>query len=480
LLVATLVGCGGSGGPASDGAPAAGGPGRLTLRIAREDGPLGVRVTGPGEVSFSVSSSTQTVVVFVEDLQSGDPIITPVSVQLENVFQQTVTIDQVPAGTWLLRLELFDSQNALVATGQTQVTVQAGQVASATVTLTPTSSPSPSPSPSPTSNLFLFTANSSAGTLGRYSVDSASGSLTELLPSTSVAPASQPRFMATSSNQFLFVAYNSGHMDAYSIDSSGGLTRAPGMPVVASTPSGGLAVHPQFNKVYVGVQGDLEIFDFDPTTGALSNPSTFVISSSDVVRGLAVAPGVSHLFLVTGGGDVASVFLDPTGQPTGSPLFQATVGSTGLDLKLFETGGGGFIYVSTAADQIVRFTFDSSGLIQSQASFSTTGALPFGLCLHPANTALYAAESSGAEVEGFSINPTTGDLTSSGTQSTSPTNPIACAVDPTGSFLYALGSASSGSGLIHGFSTASTGALTPLGTTPHDGTGAAALVVIQK
>ena len=229
----------------------------------------------------------------------------------------------------------------------------------------------------------------------------------------------------------------------------------------------GLAIDPSEEFVYfsggIGSPGKLCGFKRDPVTGAFAAiPGTPADVGSNP-RAVAIDPSARFLYVagnVSGAtGNLYAFAIDRTTGTTaplpGSPF--ATRGS--IPNAVVIDRAGRFAYVSQGTSVL-------DGSLAVLAIDAATGALshipgsPFpsearALALSPDGRFLFAG---GSSLETYALNATTGVPTRIGTRAG---YYYGVAVDPTGRFLFAP---SDIDGLLHGFSIAANGALTPAGT----------------
>jgi 6-phosphogluconolactonase (cycloisomerase 2 family) len=281
-------------------------------------------------------------------------------------------------------------------------------------------------SPPPPPKEILYAAGYGQAVL-EYNIDMGTGAPTLI---TSAAGSSSSGIAITPSNTFLYAsnAKDPG-VNAFSI-SSGGLTLLSGSPFL-------LPSYPAFNEV--------DSLAMDPAGKFLYTPD----ASSSQIIGFSISTSSGALTPLPG-----SPF------PAGMPPLEVAIDPSGK--FLYESGGG-----------VSGFTIDSSTgalTLIPGSPFSTLGYGEVdGLAFHPSGKFLYAAAFSTNKIAAYSINTTTGVLTAvpgsvfSLSNSNAPL-PYSLTVDPTGKFLYALGSAD---GKVYGFTIdANTGALTAINGSP--------------
>jgi 6-phosphogluconolactonase (cycloisomerase 2 family) len=277
------------------------------------------------------------------------------------------------------------------------------------------------------SKKFIYVANSSANSVGGYSIDGPTRILTPIgtaLPPTPVG--TLPISLAiNSSGQFLY-ALNQGSSDisGLSLDSARGLMTpisASTFPT-AATPTA-MAISPNAGFLYVS----------NATTIA-----TFAIAAN----GLLTASGAP--VLAPAGSSLASITIDPKGT---------------------------FLYASDAAhNSILSYSIAASGVLTAVAgSPFATGTQPAGIAIDSTDTFLFVANQGSNNVSAFKINagvltPVAGSPFATGSSIFNGLAPVFPVVDATNKFLYV---GSSGSPDVAMFSINSTsGALAPITNSP--------------
>jgi 6-phosphogluconolactonase len=294
--------------------------------------------------------------------------------------------------------------------------------------------------PPPPPAEFLY-ATSYEGIL-EFSVDSSSGALGS--QSLSNFFASTYGIAATPSASFLYASNgNLGTIAGFSISKSGDLSEVSGSPFLFTTNSS-FSVYPPVDNLAMHPSGK---FLYAPDI------------SQNKVAGFAIDGATGNLTAVPG-----SPF------PAGSLPLQAAI-----------VPSGAFLYTSNYGDNTISgFTINSSSGSLTQiggSPFPVPGELPDGLVVHPSGKFLYAVVplvggiGMGENgVASFTMDQTSGTLTpvqgSPVTFGTEFPGPFSIAQDPSGKYLYVLGSSD---GKIYEFSIdAGTGALTPLAGSPYN------------
>jgi 6-phosphogluconolactonase (cycloisomerase 2 family) len=229
------------------------------------------------------------------------------------------------------------------------------------------------------SGRFLYVPSYLSFQILAYSIDSASGVLTQI-PGSPFPAGREPFSAATDvTGRFLYVSNQGGGLSAYTIDAvSGALTEIAGSPFPAGPEPSGVAVHPSGRFVYVSNQTTDTTFEFsiDPVTGGLAQIG-------------ATAPIM---------GAVVSITVEPSGK---------------------------FAYATDG----LAYTIDSATGVLTQIASPPfpLGPIPFSIAAEPSDKFVYVADQSGG-VWAFSIDPSTGVLASvTGSPFAAGTTPISVA-----------------------------------------------------
>ncbi len=274
----------------------------------------------------------------------------------------------------------------------------------------------------------------------------------------------------------------------YTVDSVTGQLRNNGYSGVGGTPQA-VAVDPTGKFVYVAVGGTNVVsyyliesegrLSFQQNLAAGTNPYAVTVDplgrflyvanfGSNDVSAYAITPSNGWLTpagTVGTGSQPLSVTVDPTGQfayvsCNDSTLYAYSIhGTTGALTALagnpFSTPGasngrsvtvdpyGKFVYVANASGSVSAYALNpASGVLSGVAgSPFLAGAFPISVAVEPSGRYVYVANLSSNNVSAFTINATTGALTSLGAVAAG-TSPQSLIVDPTGSFVQVANSGS--------------------------------------
>jgi 6-phosphogluconolactonase len=249
-----------------------------------------------------------------------------------------------------------------------------------------------------------------------------------------------------------------GGIDGFSIGASGALSSISGSPF--PMPSGwapsqvdNLAIDPAGKFLYSPDSASNEIvgFTINGTTGALAPLSGSPFPAGASPEQVVITPSGNFLYASDGNdpqGGISAYSIDSTtGALTsiaGSPFPTAAGG--GPDCLVVDSTGKFLFAALPFLNGIAAFTIDSgTGVLTAVAgspfSPSLGGAFPimYSIALSPNGKFLYAQAAIDADIYGFTVDPSTGALTS---MTGSPfgtifiTNMNNLVVDPSGNFLY--------------------------------------------
>jgi 6-phosphogluconolactonase len=340
----------------------------------------------------------------------------------------------------------------------------------------------------PTNAPTEFLYASGVATVSAYSIDSLTGALTEV---SSVPGAHGGTDLAsTPSGSYLYaIDQPSVGIDALSVSKTGSLSAIAGSPFAFPEVNpfllSGIAIDSTGKFLYSADAGSNSVagFTIDGTSGALNPIRGGVVSTDTEPRVMALDPASKFLFVTNEiGGSISAFTLNSsTGVLTavpGSPYPIDPNDNNTQPASIAVHTSGKFVYTALFnANGVAAFSIDS-----------TTGALtsiagsPFAvgsnqitesnwIAIHPSGKFLYTMNLVDAAVVAFAIDPTSGALSPvAGSPFTSPPGPFGpvgvqgpVVIDRTGSFLYVACS----NAYISAFQIdQTTGALKPLAGSP--------------
>lgn len=320
---------------------------------------------------------------------------------------------------------------------------------------------------------FLYVPNTGSSNISIFSVNAATGALTEV-PGSPLAMAESPLVAQVDpSRKFLYVTpYNLSSLYGFSINAATGeLTELMHSPFfLGNFYLGYMDFHPSKHYGYGLALSSGGIFgvSFDPTTGDLNmipGAPYSVDTGSPASVGFGVFNSTGSLYYVPFG-------FGGSGTPGSIKTFSvdATTGALSNGAPTVVTGGDNPAVMLSPSGQLLYAINTYSGTVSSFTVDSTTGALtavsgsPFAtgngrannLLVHPVKDFLYMTTQSGltataVSVVGYSVEPDTGVLTplagspfATGAVTTND-QPIGLALlHPSGKFLYVMGAGTNG------------------------------------
>lgn len=241
-----------------------------------------------------------------------------------------------------------------------------------------------------------------------------------------------------------------GYVSTYTINGTTGALASLGPPVFSrDVGTNFVAIDPLGKFAYVtssglfDTDGSVSTFAIDPTTGALTSTGglTGLNPNFCCFNSIAADPSGKFAYLTGAGGGSSSV------------SSYSINGTTGALTSIEESSAGGSA-VSVAVDPSGKFAYvanengpaGSAGNVSMYTINATTGALtstgtiaaginPASVAVDPGGKFAYVANSSSNDVSMYTINATTGALTSIGTIATDE-GPVSVAVDPASKSAY--------------------------------------------
>ena len=253
------------------------------------------------------------------------------------------------------------------------------------------------------------------------------------------------------SKNFVYVANStSNRVTGYSLNHSTGVLTPVGT-AITPTPVGtnpvGLGVSPNGQFLFVLNQGssNISVFSIDTARGLLTEIAGSPFTVPATAKFITVSPGANFVYLSNGSAGTISVFaIGSSGaltEITGSP-FPGTAGAniagTTIDVK------GQFLYAADSANnKIAAFNIASSGgITQVAGSPFPAGTQPVAVAVDSTGTLLYSANFGSNDVSAFTVS--SGVLTAvagspfatAGSGVIDASQPVFLTVDPTNGFLY--------------------------------------------
>lgn len=311
------------------------------------------------------------------------------------------------------------------------------------------------------SGRFAYVSHRGTGEIWIYSVDATTGALAEIPAGSRVASGTTPGLLAFTSNSRFAYVTNSGSdtVAAFSVNTTtGGLTPVAGSPfAVGPIPSFLTLIHPSDKFLYAhgigapDATGTVSAFSIDPSTGVLTPVGTPSMVGRNSTRAL-VDPGGQFLFVanrnsltVPNSGSVSAFRIDQTtggltmlAGITNTPTFNIEVDPSS---KFLYVTGGGLQRAYSLNPGTGELTLVTRGgvvlgrrgplALSVYSSISNPGPLSF--------SSRFAFVPNGGDqtIRGYSIDATTGSLTTVNTVPAAQPGPRSLAVHPGGRFLVA-------------------------------------------
>ena len=228
-------------------------------------------------------------------------------------------------------------------------------------------------------------------------------------------------------------------------------------------------------------QGYVSMYTINPTTGALASIGPPVPSNDESTDSVTVDPSGKFAYVASSGNvwdiDFGSVLTYAINPATGALTSTGAIGGTGINgtpeffnsVALDPSGkfayaadGGAFPYGgSGSSSSVSMYSINSTTGDLTSIGIIDAGTSPDAVAVDPAGKFAYVTNFGSNDVSMYTIDATTGTLISIGTIATG-TDPVSMAVDPAGKFAYVTNSSSNDVSMYT--INATTGALTSVGT----------------
>src|SRR5580698_1650082 len=329
-----------------------------------------------------------------------------------------------------------------------------------------------------TSGNYLYVAIPGSNEIVVYREDPNSGILTQLVGSPVTAGQAVQSIVVHPSGKFLCAA-NTGEGDVsiFTIAGNGGIPEVTPRKVVGTAPTL-LAMDPAGSYLYVGNPGSYNISVFSiNATGA--TPTLTQVTGSPFPIGMSpinmeVSPSGGFLYITGAGSSSGSntgyieVFSLNQGILTSLPTSPFTTGTNPYGLAIDVTpSNGSFLYTANNLDgSISEFTINADGSLSQFANspFGQPYPGPFALLIDKTGTYMYVANQASTYVTAYSIG-SNGALTGlTNSPFATGSAPSVLATDPGGKYLF-VGNQKQGSTTVESFSLdPSSGTLTSVAT----------------
>lgn len=337
----------------------------------------------------------------------------------------------------------------LYATSRTAVTVSTYSIASANGALSlagaqPTGAEPVKIALAP-SGQFAYVANRSAQTVSIYTRDTTAGVLT-LSATTPGLGDSPTAIIVNKAGTFAYVTYasSSNNVDVFSVDATTGDLTAVQTVSAGDTPLD-IQLDSENAFAYVAnANGDtISVFSINASNGNLASVQT--MATGDDPRALRLDIDNKYLYVATFGSSEVSAYTvaAATGMLTLIDHFRARNGLNAIALSNSTTAFGSLAKYAFApeGESVHGYSVDSTTGALSSPTATTAGTGPLHVALTPDNRVAYVLNRTSNNISVFQFNAATGAL-GTNVQTLSLPGPDAVpsriAVEPSGRFLYAL------------------------------------------
>lgn len=326
---------------------------------------------------------------------------------------------------------------------------------------------------------FAYTASNTGNEVYAFTISATTGALTQV--GSAVPEGAAPAAVSLSPNgKFAFSATNDGkQIYAFTIDqTSGALTAVAGSPFntgfATGSPYPDIAVSPNSQDLYLASSGDGEVvgFSIDQTSGALTALSGSPYPAGAGAAGIpAFSPNGNFLYVVNSSDNTVSGWSIGAGGVLTSVGANVSTGGAGPVWIAF-TPDGNFAYVSNGGgNSIAAFSVNTTSGVLTPLATPTYGVSesPEDLTIDSSGTYLYVPMGTGSSPGGIQVYSISaaGALTAVGPLNQVGIKPLFVTIDPSGQFAYTTSAGTGGTG-VYGFSISpTTGELTALTGSPY-------------
>jgi 6-phosphogluconolactonase len=330
---------------------------------------------------------------------------------------------------------------------------------------------------------YVYVANATAATLSGYAVGTAT--LTAVTNSPYALSFVPTAVAVNPADTIVFVAGDS-QIFAYAIESGGALSALNNGSAVGLANTVAMYISPDGQWLFAldGNDETLDEFLINSSTGQLTNETqtnyTSLVSGTIFPRDVKVAPNGAYVFVALGtAGDLVYTFnTASTSGALSSPQYVAPLTSSTSDNALAVSPNSSTLFIARSYGQsdgsITSYSIGTGGALSLPVTVATTGVQPFSAVVNAAGTNVFVANRSDSTISGYSL-ASTGTLTSLGSPTSSGPSVTALAVDKSGDYLLALANGGSPDLTMYSFSSTGSLGLSTTTTTGADPTGPVAL-----
>lgn len=357
-----------------------------------------------------------------------------------------------------------------------------------TQTITPTPTPGATCEPASPGE-FAYALNGDV--VSMYTVDSCTGSLMASTPATVATGSTQGEIIpedmvADPAGRFAYVAnivsnaVDDATISMYTINAGTGIL-TPTTP--ATVPTGflpqGIAIDPSGKFVYTANSDDntVSMFTINQTTGILTPTQPPTIAAGASPGFVTVDPSGRFVYVSNQNDETISMYTISPSTGILTPTSPATAPTGFSPFGVAVDPSGKFAYVPNPYDSrnsVSQYTINSvTGVLTPDTpSTAVAGNQPTAVAVDPSSRFAYVVNRLDNTISLFSIDPSTGDLTATGTMETG-SSPFRISFDPSGKFVYVANESSA----ISIYSLGSNGMLTPAGTATTENGGSISVAI---
>ena len=278
------------------------------------------------------------------------------------------------------------------------------------------------------SNKFVYVANQSENDISLFTIDSAIGSLHEVLPRTATGLTPVALTMDSAGNFLYALNEVSGSISVYSINSgSGALTAVTGSPFATFPNSLAFAITPSAKFLYVLNTNLAAVFAYKITSGVLAPISVVPVQVGNGPLAIAVDPAETFVYVANSIDNTVSVLSINSNSGALTLLGSYPTGTLPISVVALDP----YLYVANQGSSNVSvFSIAATTGILTQITGSpfTAGSAPSFLVLDPNNLFLYVGSQTARTITAFSINTTTGAIASTSQSAAAAASPSSMSV----------------------------------------------------
>lgn len=260
------------------------------------------------------------------------------------------------------------------------------------------------------SSKFVYVANESENDISLFTIDSAIGSLHEVLPRTATGLTPVSLTMDSAGNFLYALNQVSGNISVYSINSgTGALAAVTGSPFTTFPNSTAFAITPSAKFLYVLNTNLAAVFAYTITSGVLAPVSTIPVQVGNGPQALAVDPAETFVYVANSIDNTVSVLSINSNSGALTLLGSYPTGTLPISIIALDS----YLYVANQGSSNVSvFSIAATTGVLTQVINSpfSAGSAPSFLVLDPNNLFVYVGSQMARTITAFSINTTTGAI----------------------------------------------------------------------